>query len=612
MKRIILFTMLVAIVQLTISQEKSRYYTSYPRQADIQKENKLLQKPSETIKYCGNQRDEDVVIGTTWYDLQTHGTMQNRIQSVNDYEMGAVWMMADYNGEEFESFGTGYNFGATCYDRNDLPDEPIEPENAYFPSYSPYLDGEIIVAHTDSNCFIFSQRDTAGQGDWSHFKFYGPEGGPGIVFPSMVVSGENHDTIHILALTTPVAYGGSLYQGQDGALLYSRSTDCGQTWDPHHLILDGLDSSFYKTIKPQTYVFARPMGNTLAFIVFDGMRDGIVMKSTDNGDTWSRLEFFDAPWDGGDLPENTGIFGGGDGSNDVSIDIQGKVNLVFGRLCHRMEAGTEYWYPWSNGIVYWNEYKPDVLDTAKVGSDPTNPQWLEENGYLVTKLNYLDSLRDTLSGYYSSLTGMVQLFTNMYHGFLRVYYSAPVYGYEQNARNYRHIFSIASNDTGNNWYWNMDYTGDIFHLFSESVYPAISDIDDYWSGNYFIYQSDNRPGSFINQQHDPHDNNIVIYPNWLYSDITEKNIPKQDFILSQNYPNPFHDKTYIKITLDQSCKVSIDISEMNGRLLYHINKGNVHPGAHFLEISDKNLNPGIYFYTVYAGGFSETKKMIVY
>ncbi len=34
----------------------------------------------------------------------------------------------------------------------------------------------------------------------------------------------------------PVANGGIVYQGLDGALLYSKSVDGGATWNPEHLL----------------------------------------------------------------------------------------------------------------------------------------------------------------------------------------------------------------------------------------------------------------------------------------------------------------------------------------------------------------------------------------
>ena len=50
----------------------------------------------------------------------------------------------------------------------------------------------------------------------------------------MMTSGDNHEHIHLLAYTydTPVL-------GQENALLYYRSSDGGETWDPDGIIIEG-------------------------------------------------------------------------------------------------------------------------------------------------------------------------------------------------------------------------------------------------------------------------------------------------------------------------------------------------------------------------------------
>lgn len=612
MKKLLLFTIGLLIVQIIFCQEKNDHFKkSYKRQDNILLNNLNFQKPVNNITYPGNQQNMNPVIGNTYYDLQTHGTMQNRIFGFDDGTIGAVWMMG-MNDDDFDYLGTGYNYYDN-YTWSQIPTEPIESENAYFPSYAPYKqNGEIIVAHTDNNDFLFSCRVDKGQGDWNHFKFYGPDGGPGILFPSMVTSGEDNETIHMLALTTPVSHGGDVYEGQDGALLYSRSTDGGGTWNPHHLIIDGIGSDYYTSIKPQTYVFARPKGEIIAFILFDGMNDGIVMKSTDEGDNWSKIEFFDAPWDGGPVPDNTYIFGGGDGRNDICIDKHDNVNIVFGRLCHRMEDGEEYWYPFSNGVVYWNEIKPDVLDTAKIGSDITNPQWLEENGYLASMLHDVDSLKDTLAIYYSSLTGMTQIFADHDFDHMIVLYSSPTPGWYTNNINYRHIWGTVSLDCGNQWLKLTDLTSSLYYLFTESVYPAISNKHNFAYGNYFIFQADAMPGSAVNyNQHEIHENNIVFNEEDIWIEIDEIQ-SKVNLIVSQNYPNPFTEKSYIKVTISNPCNLSIEITDVSGKLVQLIKKSTTQPGTHIFELNGKRLDPGIYLYTVASGRSAITKKMIVY
>ena len=80
-------------------------------------------------------------------------------------------------------------------------------------------------------------RDTKGTGTWSETVFEAPVDQK-ISWPRATTSGINHNVIQMLAITWPVANTGTIYQGLDGALLYSRSTDGGSTWDPQNVILE--------------------------------------------------------------------------------------------------------------------------------------------------------------------------------------------------------------------------------------------------------------------------------------------------------------------------------------------------------------------------------------
>ncbi len=83
----------------------------------------------------------------------------------------------------------------------------------------------------------------------------------------MITSGENNEIIHVIALTTPTANGGVVYQGLDGALLYSRSTDGGQTWNPQNALLDGVTAQDLLRVRADQYSWAAPVGNTIVFVL---------------------------------------------------------------------------------------------------------------------------------------------------------------------------------------------------------------------------------------------------------------------------------------------------------------------------------------------------------
>ncbi len=91
-----------------------------------------------------------------------------------------------------------------------------------------------------------------------------------------------------------------------------------------------------------------------------------------------------------------------------------------------------------------------------------------------------------------------------------------------------------------------------------------------------------------------------------------ENIDKQNVVkVSQNYPNPFGDESFVSINLNNDSYVSMDIISVTGQLVYSKDFGYKTSGSHTLRIDANNLKQGVYFYTVKAGDSKITKKMIV-
>jgi hypothetical protein len=83
------------------------------------------------------------------------------------------------------------------------------------------------------------------------------------------------------------------------------------------------------------------------------------------------------------------------------------------------------------------------------------------------------------------------------------------------------------------------------------------------------------------------------------------------FSLSQNYPNPFNPSTAIKYTIQNSSFVELNISDAAGRIIKKLVSEQKKPGNYSVAFDGSNLASGIYFYTLRAGSFNETKKMIL-
>lgn len=88
------------------------------------------------------------------------------------------------------------------------------------------------------------------------------------------------------------------------------------------------------------------------------------------------------------------------------------------------------------------------------------------------------------------------------------------------------------------------------------------------------------------------------------------------FILSQNYPNPFNPSTEIRFTLPKRSEVSLTVFDLLGQTVKVIASGTLDAGEHRIrwDGTDQNAHSvasGIYFYRLLAGGFSQSRKMML-
>lgn len=83
------------------------------------------------------------------------------------------------------------------------------------------------------------------------------------------------------------------------------------------------------------------------------------------------------------------------------------------------------------------------------------------------------------------------------------------------------------------------------------------------------------------------------------------------YSLSQNYPNPFNPVTNINFSLPNSSDVKLAVYDMLGQQVVLLANGKLDAGSYTIDFDASNLTSGIYFYTLSAGSFKETKKMML-
>jgi hypothetical protein len=87
-------------------------------------------------------------------------------------------------------------------------------------------------------------------------------------------------------------------------------------------------------------------------------------------------------------------------------------------------------------------------------------------------------------------------------------------------------------------------------------------------------------------------------------------LPK-DYILYQNFPNPFNPSTKIVYSVPKKSKLSIKLFDFLGRELLTLMDSERVPGLYEIEFNASNLSSGIYFYVLESGNTRLAKKMIL-
>jgi len=98
-----------------------------------------------------------------------------------------------------------------------------------------------------------------------------------------------------------------------------------------------------------------------------------------------------------------------------------------------------------------------------------------------------------------------------------------------------------------------------------------------------------------------------------YSDMVEVTVNQipNDYSLNQNYPNPFNPSTTITYDIPKTSFVKISVYDILGEEIKLLVNAEKNPGHYEIIFDAKELAGGIYYYSIKAGAFSQSKKMIL-
>ncbi len=93
--------------------------------------------------------------------------------------------------------------------------------------------------------------------------------------------------------------------------------------------------------------------------------------------------------------------------------------------------------------------------------------------------------------------------------------------------------------------------------------------------------------------------------------VDEPAVKSMTYKLAQNYPNPFNPSTTISFSIPERESVTLDVYNLLGQKVTSILNKEMDGGSYDINFDASNLSAGIYFYTLRAGTFTSTKKMML-
>jgi hypothetical protein len=122
------------------------------------------------------------------------------------------------------------------------------------------------------------------------------------------------------------------------------------------------------------------------------------------------------------------------------------------------------------------------------------------------------------------------------------------------------------------------------------------------------------PGSFVNGVGNGESNeeywSIRAKVSFVSINTISTEVPS-NYSLSQNYPNPFNPTTNIKFAVAKTGFVTLKVYDLSGKEVASLVNNNLSAGTYNYAFDGSKLSSGIYFYTIRANDFSETKKMML-
>lgn len=170
--------------------------------------------------------------------------------------------------------------------------------------------------------------------------------------------------------------------------------------------------------------------------------------------------------------------------------------------------------------------------------------------------------------------------------------------------------NISNSDTTdiglNHIYWNTN-SGKIYDLYNNTP-DSIRAQNNYWGTTildsveaHIFHKADSSTLGFVNYLPIRTVTSVASNPLSLVN----------GFKLFDAFPNPFNPTTNISFEVGQKINVVVNIYDLTGKLVQTLFNGVREPGRYEIQFNASMLSSGMYFYRMEAGGFTDTKKLIL-
>lgn len=151
----------------------------------------------------------------------------------------------------------------------------------------------------------------------------------------------------------------------------------------------------------------------------------------------------------------------------------------------------------------------------------------------------------------------------------------------------------------------------------EAVFARIAKKVDATGEAWVVYQRDNAPGHALaaagtcDVTNNLGNASDIICARITASTVDINSLSEDESFVSQNYPNPAVNQTFINVVLKKTADVSVTVTDMVGKTVHSEVRSSLGAGSHTIGLNTSNWSSGVYSYTVIAGGQKTTRQMIV-